>query len=109
MLSVYCVRNTIIEEYHANGQLSQVNMKAFNVEVNDKIYTALSLLFGQEFEPYRGQFLELLAKNYPSGWQTPELDAGMLRALGLLPSLWQGGVAKIEADVDEGEGESKLS
>lgn len=85
MLSVYCVRNTIIEEYHANGQLSQADMKAFNIEVSDKIFTALSLLFGQEFEPNRGAFLELLAKNYPSGWQAPELDAGALRALGIVP------------------------
>jgi hypothetical protein len=30
LMAVTCVRNTVIEDYHANGQLSDADMMAFN-------------------------------------------------------------------------------
>jgi hypothetical protein len=45
LLTVNCVRNTVIEDYHAAGKLSDSEMKAFNQEVANKIYT-----FGTDHE-----------------------------------------------------------
>ncbi len=37
IMSVNCVRNTIIENYHAEGKRSDDEMKAFNKEVANKL------------------------------------------------------------------------
>jgi len=48
MITLNCVRNTVIEDYHARGSLSQEEMKAFNIEVCSHIYTALYLSEGNQ-------------------------------------------------------------
>ena len=75
-ISVNCVRNTVIENYHAGivpqsetgdysdvkvvtpfgeiawNDLSRINdeeMKAFNIEVNNRIYTYLQALFNPKY------------------------------------------------------------
>ena len=37
-MTLNCVRNTIIENYHCQGKLSDDDMKAFNKEVVNRIY-----------------------------------------------------------------------
>ena len=47
IMAVACVRNTCIEEFHARPQpqfLSDADMKRFNQEVADKLYTFLHYL-----------------------------------------------------------------
>jgi hypothetical protein len=45
LIAVNCVRNTVIEDYHSDGKLSDAEMKAFNQEVANKVYTFLHYLF----------------------------------------------------------------
>jgi len=41
-MAANCVRNTIIEDYHSQGKLTDEEMKAFNKEVASKLYTFLA-------------------------------------------------------------------
>ena len=50
LMAVSCVRNTIIEDYHAQGKLDDAEMMAFNKEVANKIYTFLTFLFAKPVE-----------------------------------------------------------
>ena len=43
-MTINCVRNTILETYHRQGKLSDEDMKAFNKEVANRIYTFLDCL-----------------------------------------------------------------
>jgi hypothetical protein len=38
LMAVNCVRNTVVDDYHAQGKLDDSEMKAFNQEVANKIY-----------------------------------------------------------------------
>ena len=75
-----CVRNTIIEKYHAEGKLTDKEMKAFNKEVANKIYTALDLL--NSADPDDRRVAELLFReNLNQGWDTPEDCNGLRKAV----------------------------
>jgi len=54
-MTVNCIRNTVIENYHARGSLSQADMKAFNEEVSNKLYTFLRIMFKGTDEEKRAQ------------------------------------------------------
>jgi hypothetical protein len=64
IMAVNCVRNTVIEDYHSEGKLTDQEMKAFNKEVADKLYT----------------FLEYLYSMYPTNWDQPALDPDLIKA-----------------------------
>jgi hypothetical protein len=108
--AVNCVRNTVIEDYHAGrpphsvtgdytdvyvetpsgripwNELSRITddeMMAFNMEVANKIYTALLFIFGNKSPLERKIFLEMLSLMYPRNWNTPQLDASFMAALDL--------------------------
>jgi hypothetical protein len=83
LLALHCVRNTIIEDYHATGKLTDLEMKAFNKEVVNKLYTALQFLGNPKYESKRESFLYLLNFMYPNDWDKPEMDAEFLRAVKL--------------------------
>ena len=80
LLSVNCVRNTVIEDYHAGteetSQISDDEMKAFNIEVADKLYTALKRIFSGDEED-KLKFINMLMWYWPSDWYEPELDEGL--------------------------------
>ncbi len=38
VMSAVCVRNTIIEDYHGAGKITDPEMEAFNRQVADKVY-----------------------------------------------------------------------
>ena len=80
LMAVNCVRNTVIEEYHSAGKLSNAAMKAFNQEVANKIYTFLHYLFNASQED-REVFLSAMGMMYPSRWDKPRLDADLVKAL----------------------------
>ena len=37
IMAVNCVRNTVIEDYHSQGKMTQEEMKTFNKEVAHKL------------------------------------------------------------------------
>lgn len=82
MMSVICVRNTVIEDYHARGSLSQDDMKAFNQEVANKIYTFLVFLMDRP-EVERDRFIDMAVMFFPSNWDEPHLDADLMEAFEL--------------------------
>jgi hypothetical protein len=67
LMAVNCVRNTVIENYHAAGKLDDSEMKAFNQEVTNKIYTFLQFLFVKP-EADREAFMSAMGMMYPSNW-----------------------------------------
>jgi hypothetical protein len=73
LMAVNCVRNTVIEDYHAQGKLSDAEMKSFNQEVANKLYTFLHFLFGKSPEDQQA-FLSAMTMMYPSNWDKPKLD-----------------------------------
>ncbi len=79
LIAVNCVRNTVIEDYHADGKLSDSEMKAFNQEVSNKIYTFLHYLFQKPPEDQE-VFLNAMSLMYPSNWDQPKLDRDFVKA-----------------------------
>ena len=73
-LAVYSVRNTIIEEYHVAGKLSNAEMKALNIEVSNKLFTALSIFFDPRFKGNLNDFNNFLNSIYPDHWDRPVFD-----------------------------------
>ena len=83
IMAANCVRNTIIEDYHAEGKLSNAEMMAFNREVVNKIYTFLRIgLFGKN-KKRKIVFMAILGMMFPHGWDDPILDDGFLKALNI--------------------------
>ena len=81
-ITVTCVRNTIIEDYHARGSLSQDDMKAFNKQVASKIYT---LLWVFENKPeLKREMLTTLMFMCRSSWDSPVLDDDLISAFNYL-------------------------
>jgi hypothetical protein len=77
------VRNTIIEEYHGKGKIDDDEMKAFNKEVVNKIYTFLRFYFSTMPQDETDQFMKMVSMFLPQ-WDRPVLDAEMIEALILL-------------------------
>lgn len=81
MLAVNCVRNTVIEDYHAGtaetSQISDAEMKAFNIEVVDNLYTALrAILMGEPEEV--NDMLTALNFTWPHNWDEPKIAEDMI-------------------------------
>jgi hypothetical protein len=83
LMTMNCVRNTVIEDYHAAGKLSESEMKAFNQEVANKIYTFLRFLLDKPIEE-REAFLGAVGVMYPSHWDQPKMDESFVKAVKLL-------------------------
>lgn len=81
LMANVCVRNTVIEEYHANGQLSQDDMKAFNQEVANKIFTFLRLAIFNADNQEAMAFMGMATMQFPHGWDQPHDDADFVHAL----------------------------
>ena len=82
VIAVTCVRNTIIEQYHAEGKLTNKEMKAFNIEVADNLYSFLYFNTGHiTNKEDRKHFLELMFKYYPTNWDRPKLKQSIFDAL----------------------------
>ncbi len=83
LIAVNCVRNTVIEDYHARGSLSQEDMKKFNKEVANKLYTFIRFMFKGTEEEKRA-LLEAMGLMYPNEWDKPVIDASIRRAVKLM-------------------------
>ncbi len=79
VLSAVCVRNTIIEDYHASGKITDSEMEAFNRQVADRVFTFLGFMFGAE-KDYE-DFMTMASAQHPHKWDRPKLDQGMVNAL----------------------------
>ena len=64
-MALHCVRNTVSEDYHASGKLTDAEMSAFNHEVADKIYSFLLLVLYPRYAKARVNTLMWL---YPPQW-----------------------------------------
>ena len=85
-MALHCVRNTIIEDYHSRGSISDAEMKVFNKEVVNKLYTFLHIIMNPDYSRER----ELALQSYddmsavyyrPMGWDAPEFNKSILRRL----------------------------
>jgi len=79
IMTVNCVRNTCIENYHAAGKLTDSEMKELNKEVADRIYTFLELLLVRSKQE-RQDFLAqegFLASSEVRTWDKPGFVIGM--------------------------------
>ena len=77
LMTVHCVRNTVIENYHANGQLPDKDMKAFNKEVSNRLYTVLLVLFHPKYGHMRSDYLQSLEYAFPYNWDMPRIEEGL--------------------------------
>lgn len=67
-LTVHGYRNSLIEEYHCNGKLSDKDMKKLNISVLNQIYTLLYMLSEGKNIP-----AILDPEGWTRGWQEPKL------------------------------------
>lgn len=75
IMSVTCVRNTIIERYHADGKLDDADMEAFNRQVADRIYTFLRYLLSNARDA--SDLVEALRHYLPTDWDPPQRAAAI--------------------------------
>ena len=85
-IALHCVRNTIIENYHAAGKISDPEMMAFNKEVVNKIYSFLELVFNPDLKQesdigFRGVQGVTPLLYRPEGWDMPAFDTGLKNAI----------------------------
>ena len=68
----YCFRNGPIESMHANGQLSQEDMKILNKYCYNKIYTFFKLILSGDKE----NLYPILSfhSHFGSNWDSPEFE-----------------------------------
>lgn len=72
-LTVICVRDTVIENYHAMGKLSNEEMCAFNKEVCNKLYEAMEILMGSNQDQQAiSDLSNIILERQPTGWNEPE-------------------------------------
>ncbi|MGQ9425745.1 hypothetical protein ACXYTJ_08760 [Gilvimarinus sp. F26214L] len=83
LMSVNCVRKTVLDDFQAQGKLSEAELQRFMEEATDKLYTFLSYLL-KESEEEKQLFLEVMNSSYPSGWKEPELAPVFQEAVALL-------------------------
>jgi hypothetical protein len=83
LMAVNCVRNTVIEDFHAAGKIDDSEMKVFNQEVADKLYTFLHYMFVKSDED-RDIFLRAMGPMYPKNWDKPKIDRDFVEAVKIL-------------------------
>ena len=84
-MALHCVRNTVIENYHAADKITDEEMMAFNKEVVNNLYTFLQLILNPKYKEL--QEVALFPKTgfpiyYPAeGWDDPKLDDKLIAIL----------------------------
>lgn len=105
VMAVNCVRNTILEDYHSGitprskigdysdvkvvtpfggipwnklSRISDQEMKVFNIEVVNKIYTYLEFLYNKKrfTDTQRAEFFNYCYAVFPHDWNAPQIDTG---------------------------------
>ena len=83
LMSVNCVRKTVLDDFVSNGQLSEADLQAFITESTDKLFTFLTYLLDRS-EADNQTFLEVMNTSYPHDWSAPKLSAVFEEAVQLL-------------------------
>ena len=77
MMALHCVRNTVIEDYHAAGKLTDPEMMAFNKEVVNKLYSVVQIFWNPEYAEIRDLVIKHRPGLYvPPDWDAPVFDEG---------------------------------
>lgn len=71
LMALWCVRNTILEDIHSEGKITQSQMMELNIEVTNRIYTFLKLVDEKNGIPHNQMVTP------PNYWKDPELDKEM--------------------------------
>jgi hypothetical protein len=82
LITLNCVRNSIIEDYRLQGKLTDEEMAIFTKEVLNKVYSFIELLSNPELEGLRK--LPFKSPDFfykPKGWSEPEFDDGWKKQL----------------------------
>ena len=80
LMTLNCVRNTVIEEYHGDDKITDNQMMNFNIEVSNKIYTFLQYFLNSDDTEYK-DFFSLMSMYYPTDWNTPVLDTDFIKSM----------------------------
>lgn len=83
LMSVNCVRKTVLDDFYTNGQISEEQLKAFIGESTDKLFTFLTYLLDKS-EQDKQTFLEVMQNSYPQDWPEPRLSPVFEEAVALL-------------------------
>lgn len=89
LMSVNCLRKTVLDDFVAEGKLSEEDLQALIEESTDKLYTFLNYLLNKS-EDEKQLFLEVMNNSYPSGWKEPEIAAVFEEAVALQRAKRQG-------------------
>jgi hypothetical protein len=82
LITVHAVRNTVIEDYHANDKITDPEMMAFNKEVVNRIYTFLQIIINPIYTKEKAVLSkETITFYLPHGWDEPKLNKSILAAL----------------------------
>lgn len=82
LMSVNCVRKTVLDDYLNNGQLSEAELNDFVSEATDKLFTFLTYLLDRP-ETDKQSFLEVMNASYPNNWPEPKLSAVFEQAVAM--------------------------
>lgn len=82
LMSVNCVRKTVLDDFRESGKLSDDDIDQFMGEVTDKLYTFLTYLLDRSEED-KQVFLEVMNTSYPEDWRTPEISGVFEQAVSI--------------------------
>ncbi|MGH1470832.1 MAG: hypothetical protein ACRBCS_06535 [Cellvibrionaceae bacterium] len=82
LMSVNCVRKTVLDDYLMDGKLSEVEVATLMSEATDKLFTFLTYLLDKS-ELDKQTFLEIMNRSYPSEWPQPNLSRVFEEAVSL--------------------------
>lgn len=111
-MAVACVRNTVIENYHAGefpqsktgdysdvkvvtpfgeipwnnlSRISDTEMMEFNKEVSNLLYTYLQCLLNPHFDKeIKEEFMKYANAFYPDNWDEPQIDKQILEMVRII-------------------------
>lgn len=83
LMSVNCVRKTVLDDYAVAGKLNEAELQTFIGECTDKLYTFLTYLLNRS-EDEKQMFLHIMNNSYPSDWPEPEISEVFEEAVALL-------------------------
>ncbi len=73
LMSVNCVRKTVLDDFLVDGKLSENDVEVLMSETTDKLFTFLTYLLDRS-ELDKQTFLEIMNRSYPSEWPQPNLS-----------------------------------
>lgn len=71
-----CVRDTEVENWHSEGRISQAEMKAWMIDVADRLYTVVANLGDEQF----ASGLEILSAETVVMWKKPTINHRLVEA-----------------------------